>query len=147
MTYKTRLMGVASLVLIFVSTVAATDDATTLKEIMQDLGDNTADIAGGLLTDDFEKVALGATAIAGHPQIPAAQVQLVAAELGPEMPAFKQLDTLVHDLALEINAAATALDRETAISGYLRMIEGCLACHRGYKERVTAVLSARPGPQ
>jgi hypothetical protein len=30
----------------------------------------------------------------------------LAAALGPEMAAFKQLDTLVHDLSLEIVAAA-----------------------------------------
>jgi len=140
MMNKTSFMGITILALIFASAVATTAEPT-LKEIMQGLRDNTVDVADGLLTDNFEKVAIGARAIAEHPQIPAAQVQLVAAELGPEMPAFKQLDTLVHDLSLEISAAATALDRETAISGYQRMIEGCFACHRGYKERVAAVLS------
>jgi hypothetical protein len=144
MMNKTSFMGITILALIFASTVATTADAPTLKEIMQGLRDNTVDIADGLLTDDLEKVAIGAKAIAGHPQIPAAQVQLVAAELGAEMPAFKQLDTLVHDLSLEISAAATALDRETAISGYQKMIEGCFACHRSYKERVAAVLSEGP---
>ncbi|MDH3805312.1 MAG: hypothetical protein OEU90_07555, partial [Gammaproteobacteria bacterium] len=95
----------------------------------------------GLLTDDFEQVARGAIAIAEHPRIPAAQVQIVAAELGPEMAAFKQLDMQVHDLSLEISVAAKAFDRGAAISGYQRMIEGCFACHHAYKERVAAVLT------
>ena len=143
---KTSFMGITILALIFASAVATTAEPT-LKEIMQGLRDNTVDVADGLLTDNFEKVAIGARAIAEHPQIPAAQVQLVAAELGPEMAAFKQLDNVVHDLSLEISAAATALDRNAAISSYQRIVEGCFDCHRTYKERVAAVLRPEPEPQ
>ena len=142
---RKKLTWAASLAFIFAPTVTMTSEATELKEIMQGLRNNLVDISDGLLTDDFEQVAHGATAIAVHPQIPSAQVQLVAAELGPEMAAFKQFDNLVHDLSLEINAAASALDRDAAISGYQRLIEGCLACHSMYKERVAAVLSQAPG--
>lgn len=137
---KNRLSGLASLVILLLPAVALTGDATTLKEIMQGLRDNLVDISDGLLLDDFEQVTRGAVAIAEHPQIPAAQVQAVAAELGTEMAAFKQLDMRVHDLSLEIDAAAKALDRNAAIAGYQRMIEGCFACHAAYKERVAAVL-------
>mgnify|MGYP002064469261 CR=1 FL=1 len=66
--------------------------------------------------------------------------QLVAEALGAEMPVFKQLDLLVHDLALEVHAAAKAEDRSAAIEGYQRMIEGCFACHEAYKDRVAAAL-------
>jgi cytochrome c556 len=123
-----------------VPTIALAGEATTLKEIMQGLRNNLVDISDGLLVNDFERVARGAVAIAEHPRIPAAQVQLVAQELGPEMAAFKQLDTRVHDLSLEISAAARALDRDAAISGYQRIIEGCFACHDAYKERIAVVL-------
>lgn len=139
-----RLMRAATLVFVFAPTVAITGDTTTLQDIMQGLRDNLVEISDGLLMNDFERVARGATAIADHPQIPAAQVQLVAAELGPEMAAFKQLDNRVHNLSLETNGAAKALDRDTAISSYQRLLEGCLACHRTYKERVAAVLSQVP---
>ena len=128
-------------------TVAMTDDAPSLKEIMQGLRNNLVEISDGLLTDDFELVAQGAASIAEHPKIPAAQVQLVAAELGPEMAAFKQLDNLVHDQSLEIGVAAKALDRDAAISSYQRMIVGCFDCHRTYKERVAAILRPEPEPQ
>jgi hypothetical protein len=127
---------------LFIPAAGMTADAVTLKSIMQGLRDNLVEISDGLLTDDFEKVSDGATGIAAHPQIPAAQVQLVAAELGAEMPTFKQMDTLVHDLSLEIDAAAQASDRGAAISAYRRMFDGCLACHENYKERVVAALSA-----
>lgn len=136
-----RIVAVASLVFIFAPTVTLTSERPELKEIMQQLRNNLVDISDGLLLDDFEQVSRGAVAIAQHPQIPAAQIQLVAAELGPEMAAFKQLDILVHDLSIETDAAARLLDRDAVISGYQRLIEACLACHSTYKERVAAVLS------
>jgi hypothetical protein len=130
-----------SFALIFATTIvamAATDD---LKEIMQGLLADTNEIADGLLTEDFEKVLNGANNIANHAQIPPEQIQLVAAELGAEMPAFKQMDILVHDLSLEIAAAAKEEDRTRAIADYHRMLNRCFDCHAAYKTRVAAVLS------
>ena len=135
-----KLLGLASLVFVLVPAIALTGEATSLKEIMQGLRNNLVEISDGLLVDDYDKIARGAIAIAEHPRIPPAQVQLVAQELGAEMPAFKRIDTLVHDLALEIDVAAEARDRNAAISGYAQLIEGCFACHATYKERVAAVL-------
>ena len=141
---KNGLTGAAALVLTLMLAVSMTSEATELKAIMQGLRDNLVEIADGLLTDDFEQIVRGATAVAEHPQIPPEQVQLVAAELGPEMVAFKQLDNVVHDLSLEISAAAEALDRDAVISGYQRIIEGCVDCHSSYKKRVAAALSSQP---
>ena len=135
------LSGLASLVFVLVPAIALTGEATTLKEIMQGLRNNLVEISDGLLVDDFEQISRGAIAIAEHPRIPPAQVQLVAGELGEEMPAFKRIDTLVHDLALEIDVAAKARNRNAAISGYAQLIEGCFACHATYKDRVAAVLA------
>lgn len=137
-------LGLASLMFLLVPAIAVTGDATSLKEIMQGLRNNVVDISDGLLMDDFEQVARGAVAIAEHPRIPPAQVQLVSQELGPEMPAFKQLDTVVHDLSLEINAAAEAHDRDASITAFYQMLDGCFACHAAYKERVAVVLQEVP---
>ncbi len=144
---RKRLIQAIGLLLTLAPTVAMTGDAPSLKEIMQGLRNNLVEISDGLLTDDFEQVIRGATSIAEHPKIAPAQVQLVASALGPEMAAFKQLDTLVHDLSLEISASAKALDRDVAISSYQRMIEGCFDCHRTYKERVAAALGPEPEAQ
>lgn len=130
-----------SFVLVFATMIAATAATDDLKEIMQGLRADTNAIAEGLLTDDFEKVVIGANNIANHAQIPPEQVQLVAAELGAEMPAFKQMDVLVHDLSLEIAAAAKEEDRVRAITDYHRMLDGCFDCHAAYKTRVAGVLS------
>lgn len=139
---KNKRLMLASIVLVLAPAIALASDAPTLQEIMQGLRDNLVDITDGLLADDFELVARGATAIADHPRIPPAEVQLVAEELGTEMAVFKQLDTLVHDLSLEIETAARSLDRDAALSNYQRMLDSCVACHVAYKERVAAVLSA-----
>lgn len=135
------LIGVA---LLSIPTAVLTDEPTTLQQIMRDLSDNLIEISDGLLNHDLELTAKGAMSIAEHPPIPPEQVQLVAKELGPEMPVFKQFDVHVHNLALEINAAATSGDREAAVSGFHRLVDGCLACHDAYKDRVTAVLKNQP---
>jgi len=130
----------ASLTIVFAPTVATSDETTTLRAIMQGLHDNLTDITNGLLTDDFGLIARGANGIAEHPHIPAEQVKLVAEELGEEMAVFKQLDSWVHDLALEVKAAAEKSDRVALFSNYQTMVEGCVGCHNAYKDRVAAVL-------
>lgn len=139
---NSRVFLATSIIVMLAPAVAAFGEAPGLKEIMQGLRDNVLSMSDGLLTDNFEQVALGAAAIAAHPQIPARQVQLVAAELGAEMAVFEQFDNVVHDVSLEIGAAVSAGDRAAAISGYQRMIEGCFACHDIYKERVAALMSS-----
>ena len=144
---RKRLIRAAGLLLALVPMVAMTADATSLKEIMQGLRDNLIEISDGLLTDDFELIAKGATSISEHPKTSAAEVQLVAQELGPEMAAFKQLDTVVHDLSLDIAIAAKALDRDAVNSSFQRMIDGCFNCHSKYEERIAAVLKPEPEPE
>ena len=121
-------------------TMAQAGEPTTLQTIMQGLRDNLVRVSDGLLTDDLESVDQAATAIANHPRIPPGQVQLVAEELGQEMPAFKQFDTQVHDLAVQISTTARNGDRAATISGFHDMVDGCFACHALYKDRVAAVL-------
>ena len=138
---KGIVIRIGCLLCLLAPAAAVTNESITLQQIMQGLRDSLVAITDGLLTDDFELVARAAHEIATHPQIPADQVQRVAQELGPEMPVFKQFDTRVHDLSLAIGAAAEAQDRSAAISAYQEMIDGCLACHATYKERVAAVLN------
>jgi cytochrome c556 len=126
--------------MLLLPTLAVTNESVTLQAIMQGLGDNLAEIADGLMADDFELVEYGATSIANHPRIPPEQVQIVARELGDEMAAFKQFDKQVHDLAVEIAAAAQAGDSAAAMGKFQAMIDGCFNCHVAYKDRVAEVL-------
>jgi cytochrome c553 len=56
------------------------------------------------------------------------------------MAAFKQFDMQVHDLAVEIGAAARAGDSAAAMDRFQAMIAGCFGCHVAYKDRLAAVL-------
>jgi hypothetical protein len=133
---------ISAMALLLLPMPALTDDSTTLQAIMQGLRDNLVEIADGLLADDLELVERGATGIATHPRIPPEQVQLVARELGEEMPTFKNFDLRVHDLAVEIGTAARAGDKTAAIGKFQGMIDGCFGCHTAYKDRVASVLRA-----
>ncbi len=120
---------------------AGTDSDTDLKKIMQDLQSDSALVVEGLLIDDFDSVADAAARIVDHPRIPPEQVALVAAELGAQMPTFKQLDTLVHNTALSISAAAQDGDSASIAANYKSMLDGCLACHAAFRQRVSEVLN------
>jgi len=46
----------------------------------------------------------------------------------------------VHDLSLSIISAAEAQDRKRISADFQQLINGCLACHTSYKERVANAL-------
>lgn len=133
-----------SLVTFAMSAIVATAAEPSLKEIMQDLRDNLVEITDGLLVDDLDRIAQGATGVAQHAPISAPQAKQIAEALGPEMPAFKQFDEQVHALSLAIASAASDRDRDAVIVNYRRMVDGCLACHAAFKVRVAAVLTKAP---
>ena len=137
---KKRVRLLASLAIILLPGSAVTGE-TTLKLIMQELRQNFLDVSDGFLLDDFDKIAEGALAIAEHPRIPAEQVQLVADELGAEMPVFKNFDVQVHELSLEMYKAAKERDRDAAVAAYQGMVAACFNCHSAFRERVAAVFS------
>jgi cytochrome c556 len=136
----TKTLGVLLVPLTALAVAAEPTQEPTLKEIMQGLRDDVFVLADGMFIDDLDRVAKGAAGIAHHPSISGEQVQRVAVELGPEMPAFKQLDIRVHDLSMSIISAAGAQDRERISADFQQLINGCLACHTSYKERVANVL-------
>ncbi len=136
---KKRVALLAGLAIIVLPMTALTNE-TTLKAIMQELRQHFLDVSDGFLLDDFDKVAEGALAIAEHPRIPPEQVQLVADELGAEMPVFKNFDVQVHELSLEMYKAAKERDRDAAVAAYQGMVTACFDCHSAYRERVAAVL-------
>ena len=111
---------------------------------MQDVRDSVVEITDGLLTDDFDRVVQGAIGIAQHAPISATQAKLISTELGPEMGRFKQFDEQVHALSVAIAAAAEKQDRDAVIVDYQTMMNGCLACHAAFKERVAQTLIQTP---
>lgn len=144
---NSRMLATFAMMLLVAACATTTPgDPATLKEIMQGLRDDLVKISDGLLVDDFAMIADGAKGIAEHPRIPTDQVKRVAAELGAEMAAFKQLDTQVHDLAIQAGAAAEASNRDAAFRRYQEIAASCLACHAAYKERIAGVLGSPATP-
>ncbi len=137
-----KLLLIAALAVTAFPGMAVTGDLT-LKAIMQEMRLNFLDISDGFLLDDFNKIAEAALAIAEHPRIPPEQVERVAAELGAEMPVFKNFDVQVHELSLEIYKAAKDRDRATAVTAYQGMVAACFDCHAAYRTRVAAILGEK----
>ena len=63
-------------------------------------------IADGIWYEDFEMIRTGAQAIADHPKIPPAQMQLIRKTLGEQFSSFVGMDKAVHDAAVEVAEAA-----------------------------------------
>ena len=139
---RTAAAAIAALILVQMAAMATTAEPVSLMEIMRGLRADLIAVSDGLLTDDFDKVESAASAIADHPRIPPEQVRIVAAELQEQMAKFKQFDTLVHENAVAMAAAARAMDRDRAVEGYRRVFEACVGCHSAYRQRVSAALSA-----
>jgi hypothetical protein len=139
MLEKNILYSIVVLFSISASADSATD--TDLKTIMQGLRSDASLVLDGLLIEDYDAIANAAAKIESHPQIPPEQIAQVAAELGSEMAAFKQFDTVVHDLSLAIRSAALENDLSRATTNYQQMISTCLACHTSFRQRVSTVLN------
>lgn len=114
---------------------------TSLKTIMQGLRDDTVLIMDAILIDDFPAIGDAAARISDHPRIPPEQVSLVAAELGSEMTAFKQFDSVVHDFSVSLREAAEKGDRARVQETFTDMMSGCFGCHSAYRQRVMSALT------
>ena len=114
-----------------------------LVEIMQGLERDLAVVAHGIWVRDTEIVREGAAAIADHPRVPLEQMATVQAELGEEFGGFVQLDRQVHDLAVELAAAAEASpDPSTLFATFIEIQQGCMSCHAAFQTRVSEALGA-----
>lgn len=111
-----------------------------LFTIMAGLQEDMAGLERGLWREDFDSIATRATAIEEHPTVPAAEAQAIAGVLGPDMAAFKQADTEVHDLAVRIRELADAHELDGILATKADLAEGCVACHTQFRERIRAGL-------
>lgn len=109
-----------------------------LFTIMAGLQEDMAGLERSLWREDFDSAAVRATAIADHPTVPAAEAQAIAGVLGPDMAAFKQKDTEVHDLAVEIRDFARSRQLEEILTAKADLVQGCVGCHTEFRERIRA---------
>ncbi len=126
---------------------AAVEEASPIRatlpglfSIMAGLQGDMAGLESALWREDFDALVTRATAIADHPMVPPAEAQAIAGVLGPDMGAFKQHDTRVHDLAVRIGELATVGDLEGVLTTRADLVEGCVACHVAFRARIRAGL-------
>lgn len=118
-----------------------------LKEIMGALEEDLIDVGHGLWMDDAGLVSAAATRIAEHPTVTPAQMVTIQSVLGDEFSSFAQMDRQVHDGAVALAAAAEAGQPIPELfEGYVRIQNGCLACHVAFRPRVSEALLAAERP-
>ncbi|MDX1661448.1 MAG: cytochrome c [Gemmatimonadota bacterium] len=59
------------------------------------------------------------------------------------MSAFAKLDREVHDAAVRVREAAEAEDLDGVVEAWQAIQDGCVACHRRFRDRLKPVLSGR----
>ncbi|MBL4580488.1 MAG: hypothetical protein JKY29_01605 [Gammaproteobacteria bacterium] len=118
--------------------VGAAED--NLKNIMQGLGHNFAQIVDALLVGDREQLVQAAGKIAQHPEIPAYQRILIAEELGEKIAQFAQFDQVVHSLSLGLQETGLVATEAELLASTQEMLTACLSCHTAYKGRISPIL-------
>lgn len=118
-----------------------------LKEIMQGLEEDLAELAHGLWIEDPAVVSAAAHRIAEHPRVPPEQMGAIQSALSTEFSAFVAMDQLVHDAAVALAAAADSV-RPTPVlfATYMDIQEGCMSCHETFRDRVAKALAALEEP-
>ena len=138
--YKTEILvqlAVAAWLPIVPALAQETPDS--LLDIMRQLDADTITLTSSLMTENWSAVRTSAEAIADHPKVPMGERVRILSELGSEAPAFRGFDEQVHDAAVGIADAADRRDLTDAGERYGEMIDGCIACHSQFRDRVRAL--------
>ncbi len=107
-----------------------------LRSIMRELSVDMEGVVSGIVAGDMAVVEEHARRVADHRRPPATEMGGIVKLLGPDMPAFKGIDTLVHDGALGVADAAAAGDTRAVLEGYSSVLSGCVECHERFRPRV-----------
>ena len=114
-----------------------------LKEVMQQLLEDTKLLTEALISEDYKLIAESADRIANHQMADKETRMKLAKSFGPEMMQFKGFDMKVHNAATEINKDAVTQDMNSILTNYSILIKGCQSCHNSFKERAITVLKAK----
>lgn len=111
-----------------------------LQEVMKTLGDDLCRASGALLQEDYPTLAEAARAIADHPRPGMGERLKILAGLGTDAERFRSADRAVHDAATSLAEAAEREDAQAAAAHYSLLVEQCVDCHAGFRQRVRALL-------
>ncbi|PCI60416.1 MAG: hypothetical protein COB35_09215 [Gammaproteobacteria bacterium] len=142
---KTTLLLIGSLLTLSsmqaISAPTNNEDQDTLKIIMQGLLKNTHKITQGIVLHDFALIEKAAKNIAEHPKPSMMTRMKLVKAMGADMGKFKTKDDVVHHSSVNLIKAAQQKDMPAIQQEYQIMINGCVACHNEFKERVAKILS------
>ncbi len=111
-----------------------------LQEVMKTLGDDLCRASGALVQEDYPTLAEAARAIADHPRPGMGERLKILAGLGTDAERFRSADSAVHDAATSLAEAAEREDALAAAAHYSLLVEQCIDCHAGFRQRVRALL-------
>ncbi|MFW6201446.1 MAG: hypothetical protein ACOC8B_02640 [Gemmatimonadota bacterium] len=111
-------------------------ERTTLRAIMVGLERDMQRVAHGIWVEDFDTIQAAAGAIADHPTVTEQERRWIFGVLGEDAGGFRQADLYVHDTGLELEDAAARADMADVLEAYDRLVRGCVACHREYREPI-----------
>lgn len=137
---KTLLTSLAIVAITPPLTLAEEAQQVTFKSVMQGLLTDTQQITKGIVLEDFALIQQAAEKIVDHPKPDLAVRMKLVKAMGSEMGKFKAKDTVVHDSAVKLVEAAKAKDMLAISKEYQVLVNGCLACHSSFKEKVANIL-------
>ncbi len=112
----------------------------SLKLVMQELLDNTQQLTGAMLKEDYVLMETLSKSIADHPKPSMATRMKLMKAMGADMMQFKKNDGVVHGAAVNMIKAAQEKDIKSVGENFQIMINGCLSCHAQFKSRVSDIL-------
>ncbi len=116
----------------------AVPDPGTLKAVMAGIAADMDSVYTGIWAEDLAQVERGATSIAGHPHVSAAERTRIQQILGAAFRDFVAGDKRVHDAAVGLAAAAAGNDIADVLPALGDLESGCVSCHTGFRAQLTA---------
>lgn len=131
--YKTGMAAIALLM----PTLADAGE-TTLKSVMQQLGQDFSALNHAVLLEDFDGIRGFSLKIADHPKPGMMERLSILAKVGTDSGKFKQFDGEVHEAAKAVHAAAEQEDMGTVMTAQARLFNGCMQCHASFRKTVAS---------
>lgn len=119
-----------------ITSVAQAGQYPGLKSVMQGLGEAWHALGQALLVGDLATVEREALYIADHPRPPMEERTRIMARLGDDAPAFRGTDMQVHETAGKLAKAAANGDLNAVTQHYGEVMQACVACHTGFRDRL-----------
>jgi cytochrome c556 len=122
------------ILLLLAATLGGCASELALRGIMRDMGRDVAEIAEGLLREDYDAVERAASRLATHPQPPAEERARIITWLGARAARFRGHDAEANEHAKALAAAARLRQPAPALEAFHKMQSACMDCHVEFRD-------------